>query len=81
MSYFFRHLVFVAYYLRVWFCGFFLYFVVPNRMYTKKTPARCRRSVDNKITYETVSIQEIKNHSMDTMAIEQQGRRIKLASS
>lgn len=41
-------------------------------MYTKKTPARCRRSVDNKITYETVSIQEIKNHSMDIMAIEQQ---------
>lgn len=50
-------------------------------MYTKKTPARCRRSVDNKITYETVSIQEIKKHSMDIMAIEQQGRRIKLASS
>lgn len=56
-------------------------FLSPNRIYTKKTPARYRRSVDIKITYETASIHEIKNYNMDTVAIEQQGRRIKFASS
>lgn len=57
------------------------FFFSPNRIYTKKTPARYRRSVDIKITYETASIHEIKNYNMDTVAIEQQGRRIKFASS